>query len=121
LIFGFYLEQYLVNGSLKVVSGEKKGGSKVYSIDGYYCGTVALGIFFHCVVNEFPPFTVTPAQPVGTVGENRHGGQNCYEGRHLLLLAPVEVALETFDHCQGWRSKITTIFTCFDRRFYRRS
>jgi len=39
-----YLEQYLVIGSLKVVSGEKEGGSKVYSIDGYYCGTAALGI-----------------------------------------------------------------------------
>jgi len=31
---------------LKVVSGEKEGGTKVYSIDGYYCGTVALDIFF---------------------------------------------------------------------------
>jgi len=30
---------------LKVVCGEKEGGSKVYLIDGYYCGTVALGIF----------------------------------------------------------------------------
>ena len=31
---------------LKVVSGEKEGGSKLYSIYGYYRGTVALGILF---------------------------------------------------------------------------
>ena len=30
--------------NLKVVSGEKEEGSKVSSIDGYFCGTVALEV-----------------------------------------------------------------------------
>jgi len=60
------------SSSLKVVSGEKEGGTKVYSIDSYNCRTVALSIFFpsgfspHLVVDKFP-FPVTPAQSVGTL------------------------------------------------------
>jgi len=54
------------------VYGKKEGGLKVYSINGYYCGTMALGIFSsldsatHLVVNEFP-FLVIPGQSVGTL------------------------------------------------------
>jgi len=39
--------------------------------------------------------------------KGRHGGQNCFERRHLLLMAPVETALKTFDRRQGQRSKQT--------------
>jgi len=38
--------------SLKVVSGEKEGGLKVYSNDGSYCGTVTLSIFFLHILFE---------------------------------------------------------------------
>ena len=43
LIFLFHCRTF---HSLKVVSGEKEGGSKIYSTDGSYCGTLALGIFY---------------------------------------------------------------------------
>jgi len=39
-----YLKHQIID-ILQVVSGEKEGGSKVYSIDSYYCGTLVLGIF----------------------------------------------------------------------------
>ena len=66
---GFTSFKTVLKHCLKVGSGKKEGGLKVYSIDGHHCGTVALDIFFLCIqphlsVYKFP-FLVIPAQSVG--------------------------------------------------------
>jgi len=59
----------------------------------------------HLVVNKFR-VPVIPAQSVG-MANGRHGGKTCFERRQLLLMAPVETALKTFDRRHGRRSKQT--------------
>jgi len=84
--------------ALKVVSGEKEGGSKVYSINGYYCGTLALVIFSSLGSAPILMLTNFCSSDSCTIGrqvdaKGRHGSQNCIEGRQQLLMGPVETAL----------------------------
>ena len=79
---------------LKVVSSEKTGESKVYSIHGYYCGTVAKGIFFF---SQFNPHLVVNKFLRHLDAKDRHGDQNCFKRCQLLLIELVETVLKISD------------------------
>jgi len=105
------------------VQPERRGvGSIRYSIDGYYSGTVALGIFFllriqpHLVISKFP-FPVIPAQSVGTLMQK------------VGMAVKTVLSTVSYSLWRRWtwlskpsrRSKQISIFSWFDHRFYLRS
>ena len=111
---------------LGVVSGEKEGGRKYTQSMATTVGPWRWAFFSLWIQSPSCCRRISISGDSCTIGRHfdvkgRNGGQNCCERCHLLLMAPVETALKTFDRRQGRRSKQTSIFSCFDRRFYRRS